>query len=98
MAKKISRDARKLILDDLVLIGSCAGGHYVAEFVKRVCPDIEEQTYQYGAQTVPVINDIARHMDNFNDWDFTYLFDTVLNLLNVSDEKFIYFCELIPFS
>lgn len=46
MPKRISRDARKLILDDLVLIGSCAGGQYVAEFAKRVCPDIEEQTYQ----------------------------------------------------
>lgn len=93
MTKGISRDARKLILDDLVLIGSCAGGQYVAEFAKRVCPDIEEQTFQYGARTVPIINDIARHMDSFDDWDFTYLFDTVLDLLNVSDEKFIYFCE-----
>lgn len=93
MPNKISRDARKLILDDLVLIGCCAGGQYVAEFAKRVCPDIEEQTYQYGAKTVPVVNDIARHMDNFNDWGFSYLFDTVLDLLNVPDEKFIYFCE-----
>lgn len=93
MSNKISRDTRKLILDDLVLIGSCAGGQYVAEFAKRVCPDIEDQAYQYGARTVPVINDIARHMDNFDDWDFNYLFDTVLDLLNVTDEKFIYFCE-----
>lgn len=90
---RISRDARKLILDDLVLIGCCAGGQYVAEFSKRVCPGIEDQTYQQGARTVPVINDIARHMDSFDDWEFNYLFDTVLDLLNVPDEKFIYFCE-----
>lgn len=93
MANKISRDTRKLVLDDLILIGSCAGGQYVSEFSKRVCPDIEKQTYQYGARTIPVINDISRHMDTFDDWDFSYLFDTVLDLLNVSDEKFIYFCE-----
>ena len=93
MPNRISRDARKLILDDLVLIGSCAGGQYVAEFAKRVCPDIEKQAYQDGARTVPIINDIARHMDSFDDWDFTFLFDTVLDLLNVSDERFIYFCE-----
>ena len=93
MSNRINRDARKLILDDLVLIGDCAGGQYAAEFAKRVCPDIEEQTYGYGSRTVPVINDIARHMDSFNDWDFTYLFDTVLDLLNISDDKFIYFCE-----
>lgn len=93
MSNKISRDTRKLILDDLVLIGSCAGGQYVAEFAKRVCPDIEDQTYQCGARTVTVLNDIARHMDSFADWDFNYLFDTVLDLLNVTDEKFIYFCE-----
>lgn len=94
MANRISRDARKLILDDLILIGSCSGGQYVAEFAKRVFPDVEEMTYQQGARTIPVINDISRHMDVFSeDWDFTYLFDTVLDLLNVSDDKFIYFCE-----
>ena len=94
MANRISRDARKLILDDLILIGSCSGGQYVAEFAKRVFPDVEEMTYQQGARTIPVINDISRHMDVFSeDWDFTYLFYTVLDLLNVSDDKFIYFCE-----
>ncbi|MBS5043250.1 MAG: hypothetical protein KHZ54_12455 [Erysipelotrichaceae bacterium] len=94
MANRISRDARKLILDDLILIGSCSGGQYVAEFAKRVFPDVENMTYQQGAYTVPVINDISRHMDVFSeDWDFTYLFDTVLDLLNVPDDKFIYFCE-----
>ena len=94
MANRISRDARKQILDDLILVGSCSGGQYVVEFVKRVFPDVEDMTYQQGAHTIPVINDISRHMDVFSeDWDFTYLFDTVLDLLNVADDKFIYFCE-----
>lgn len=93
MANRITKDARKLILDDLILIGSCSGDQYVAEFVKRVFPDVEEMTYRQGAKTIPVINDIARHMDSFDDWDFTYLFDTILDLSNVADDKSIYFCE-----
>ena len=90
---RINKEARKQILDHLVLIGSCAGGQYVVEFAKRVCPYIEEQTYQHDGRKIPIINDISRHMDRFPDWEFNYLFDTVLNLLNVSDEEFIYFCE-----
>lgn len=94
MANKISGEARKLILDDLILIGSCTGGQRVTEFVKRVYPDIEEMVERQGSRTVPVINEITRHMDVFaEDWDFNYLFDTVLDLENIPDEKFIFFCE-----
>ena len=94
MENRISKDARKLILDDLILIGYCAGGQHVADFSKKVFPDVEEINFQQGAQTIPVINEIARHMDVFSDdWEFNYLFDTVLDLTNVPDEKFIYFCE-----
>lgn len=92
MSNRISKDARKSILDDLVVIGSCAGGQSAVEFVKRVCPDIEE-TGQHDRHTISVIDNIARHMDRFSDWSFSYLFDTILDLLNVPDEKFIYFCE-----
>lgn len=93
MSNRITKDARKLILDDLILIGNCSGGQYVAEFAKRVFPDVEETTYQQGLHSVRLVDDIARHMDSFNDWDFSYLFDSVLDLTNVPDEKFIYFCE-----
>lgn len=83
MSNRISAEARKLILDDLILIGSITGGQYVSEFTKRVFPDVTES----------METEIARHMDRFDDWDFTYLFDTILSLEKVSDEKFIYFCE-----
>lgn len=59
MTNKISEEARKLILDDLILIGSITGGQYVAEFSKRVIPDIDDVT----------LSEIARHMDCFDDWD-----------------------------
>lgn len=93
MSNRISKDVRKLILDDLVIIGNCAGGQRATEFAKRVCPGIENKTRDYYSRKVSVISEIARHMDTFDDWDFTYLFDTVLDLLNVPDDKFIYFCE-----
>lgn len=83
MANRISAEVRKLILDDLVLIGSVTGGQYVVEFTKRVFPDVSEST----------TSEIARHMDRFDDWDFNFLFDTVLELTKISDDKFIYFCE-----
>lgn len=86
MSNRISKEVRKLILDDLIIIGNCAGGQRVTEFTKKVYPDIEEQA-------TSVINDIDRHMDRYKDWDFSYLFNTVLDLLTVPDEKFLYFCE-----
>lgn len=83
MSNRISAEARKLILDDLILIGNVTGGQYVVTFTKRVFPDVTES----------VESDIARHMDSFDDWNFSFLFDTVLELTKVPDEKFIYFCE-----
>lgn len=32
-------------------------------------------------------------MESFDDWNFSFLFDTILELTKVPDEKFIYFCE-----
>lgn len=52
MANRISEEARKLILDDFILIGNCTGGEYVAEFVKRVYQDIENMSYQQGSRSV----------------------------------------------
>lgn len=83
MTNKISAEAHKLILDDLILIGHITGGQYVVEFTKRVFPDVTASTE----------SKIARHMDSFNDWDFPFLFDTILKLEDVPDEKFIYFSE-----
>lgn len=83
MPNKIGEEVRRLILDDLILIGSVSGSQYVAEFTKRVVPDVADGT----------LADIARHMDSFKDWDFWYLFNDILELTHVPDEKFIYFCE-----
>lgn len=83
MPNKISAEVRKTILDDLLLIGGVTGGLFVSEFAKRVYPELDASTEF----------EIARHMDRFNDWDFIYLFNTVLNLYKAPDEVFIRFCE-----
>lgn len=83
MPNKISVEIRKTILDDLMLIGNISGGKYVSEFAKRVYPKLEPSTE----------SDISRHMDRFDDWDFSFLFNTILELDKVTDEDFIYFCE-----
>lgn len=83
LTNRISAEAHKLILDDLILIGHITGGQYVVEFTKRVFQDVTASTE----------SEIARHMDRFDDWDFAFLFDTILELEDLPDEKFIYFCE-----
>ena len=55
--------------------------------------DVEEMTYCQEAKMISFIIYTAHHMNNFDDWGFTHLFDTILNLLNVADNKFIYFCK-----
>lgn len=83
MANRIKKDVRKLILDDLILIGSVCGGQMIVEFTKRVCPYVSEST----------LSEINRHMYCFDDWDFPYLFDQILDLETVPDKDFIIFCE-----
>ena len=83
MTNRITPEARKLILDDLILIGKITGGQNVAEFAKRTMPNLSETT----------LSEISRHMDRFDDWEYPYLFDAVMDLENVPDDVFINFCE-----
>ena len=83
MTNRITPEARKLILDDLILIGKITGGQNVVEFAKRTMPNLSETT----------LSEISRHMDRFDDWEYPYLFDAVMDLKNVPDDVFINFCE-----
>lgn len=92
MANKISETARKLIIDELLLIGNVTGKFEVCEFVKRVFPKVvnmKSTDYRYSTAE----QDIWQHMDRNDDWSFEYLFNTYLNLAKVSDEDFIHFLE-----
>lgn len=90
MANKISETARKLIIDEIILIGNVTGKFEVCEFVKRVFPkvvDMKSTDYRYSTAE----QDIWQHMDRNDDWSFEYLFNTYLNLAKVSDEDFYIF-------
>ena len=74
MTNRITPEARKLILDDLILIGKITGGQNVAEFAKRTMPNLSETT----------LSEISRHMDRFDDWEYPYFFDAVMDPLLLS--------------
>ena len=73
----------KVPLDALLAMGSLTGDKEYHEFAKLVCPSLSEGT----------ISEIARHMDRFDDWPESYLLDTVIDYLQLSDEGFCFLLE-----
>lgn len=92
MANKINGVTRGLIIDELLMIGAITGKMNVSDFVSRVYPDVksmESTDYRFSTAT----DDIWQHMDNNNDWDFNYLFNSYLKLQEIDDDKFLFFLE-----
>lgn len=85
---------RRLIIDELLMMGCISGQMSVSDFVQRVYPkarNMPTTDRRFGMKTA--IDDIHQHMDNNDDWEFEYLFCTYLDLLHVDDSDFIYFVE-----
>ena len=78
---RIIDETRRSIIDALLAMGSLTGDKEYHEFAKLVCPSLSEGT----------ISEIARHMDRFDDWPESYLLDTVIDYLQLSDEGFAFF-------
>ncbi len=79
---KISEEARRKIIDGLIVVGKCPGTNArVSDFVNRVAPFYKK------------VPEVKQHMDVFNDWTFDRLFYDELKLLAVSDSEFGSFCE-----
>ena len=76
---RIIDETRRSIIDALLAMGSLTGDKEYHEFAKLVCPSLSEGT----------ISEIARHMDRFDDWPESYLLDTVIDYLQLSDECFL---------
>ena len=53
------------------------------EFAKWVCPSLTDSD----------IAEIARHMDRFDDWPESYLLNSIIDYLSLSDEQFMFFLE-----
>lgn len=76
-------ETRRSIIDSLLAIGSLTGDMHYHQFAKNVCPKLDEST----------ISEIARHMDSFDDWPVSFLLDTIIDYLSLSDDEFIFFIE-----
>ena len=86
--------ARQCIIDDLIEIGCVSGQMSISEFVRIVFPKANYMpTTDRRGGLKTAIEDIHRHMDNFNDWDFHYLFFKYLKLLEADEQDYIYFLE-----
>lgn len=82
-AHKIIDETRRSTIDAILALGSMAGDKEYHEFAKIVCPSLSEGD----------ISEIARHMDRFDDWPESYLLDSVIDYLNLTDEQFMFFLE-----
>lgn len=80
---KIIDETRRSTIDAILALGSMAGDKEYHEFAKIVCPSLSEGD----------ISEIARHMDRFDDWPESYLLDSIIDYLNLTDEQFMFFLE-----
>ena len=80
---KIIDETRRSTIDAILALGSMAGDKEYHEFAKIVCPSLSEGD----------ISEIARHMDRFDDWPESYLLNSVIDYLNLTDEQFMFFLE-----
>ena len=79
---KVTAEARRYIIDNLISVGCCFGiNGRAADFVNKVMPNVVD------------VDDVARHYDRFCDWNINRLFYSEMDILNVSDELFLKFCE-----
>ena len=79
----IMDETRRSIVDAILGMGNLKGDKEYHEFAKLVCPSLSDGT----------LNEIARHMDRFDDWPESYLLDTVIDYLKLSDKDFLFFLE-----
>lgn len=80
---KIIDETRRSTIDAILALGSMAGDKEYHEFAKLVCPSLSDGD----------ISEIARHMDRFDDWPESYLLDSIIDYLSLTDEQFMFFLE-----
>lgn len=76
-------ETRRSIMDAILAIGSLKGDMEYHQFAKKVCPSLNDD----------VISEIARHMDRFDDWPESYLLESIIDCLQLSDDQFGFFLE-----
>lgn len=89
----IEKDTRRIILDDLILIGDVFGNSTASDFAERVYPPISSMKPLYDKRYSTAVQEIWQHMEMNDDWDLDYFFNTRLGLMDVPDDDFVYFLE-----
>lgn len=74
-------ETRRSIIDAILALGNLQGNMTYHEFAKFVCPSLNDSW----------ISEITRHMDRFDDWPESYLIDTIIDYLKLSDKDFLFF-------
>lgn len=80
---KIIDETRRSIIDAMLAVGNISGDKQYHEFAKLVCPSLSDDE----------ISEIARHMDRFDDWPESFLLDTIIDYIKLSDEQFCFLLE-----
>ena len=89
---QIQKDTRRLILNDLIALEDLAGELEPSEFVRKVFPDAENMSSEDPRYT-NFLKEVWKHMEMNDDWTWDYVLFHRLNLLEVDDNKFIFFLE-----
>lgn len=92
MENKISLETRRLIIDELMMLGCICGQLDEPEFVKRVYPKVESMG-STDRRFTSAEDDIRQHMVYNNDWEMEYLLHSYLDIDHIPDEDFIFFLE-----
>ena len=75
---------RQFLIDELLLLGNIGGRKELVDFLRLTWKLDEMPSTDYRFQNAA--EDIWKHMICNDDWDYNYLFDDYLNLINGSDE------------
>lgn len=89
---KIQEETRRLILEDIISHGNLTGNLGTTEFVRKVFPDSMNMKSE-DPRYIRFLEEVRQHMEKNNDWEWQRLFYERLKLLDVENEKFIYFLE-----
>lgn len=76
-------ETRRSTVDVMLAMGNISGDKQYHEFAKIVCPSLSDTE----------LSEIARHMDRFDDWPESFLLDSIIDYINLSDEQFCFFLE-----
>ncbi|WP_339236274.1 hypothetical protein MKX40_22315 [Paenibacillus sp. FSL R5-0517] len=90
---KVSQITRKNIVKEILSLGYIEGDMNLIDFLKRTW-DLDSMP-STDSRFSNATGDIIQHMIANDDWSYQELFEDILEIYNITDEKFIHFTEQI---